>query len=702
MFPPARQAAIRRTALILAALLACLACLQAFALIHGTRERKRQALAQGRQETRRMAEGIDAMLQTLEPETRALADDLSAGRVPDRDLQARLSQALARTPEAFRIGINYLPYAKDPGKRLFSMDVVRENGVLHPVDVLAQTYNYVAQNWFIAGMAEEGWHEPHLSLTTGQRVAGYGRFIRKPGSPQGDPIGFVVMDFSLGTIRKILATASLGRTGYCCLLSPKGTFLAHPRNDWVQEERTIFQEAQATHDGDLWRCGEWALRGQRGELETRSYTGDQPIMLFSEPIPSASWTLEAAVFRDETTLSPAVTRRGLISGTCYLLLMGACLGVALTGAAAGTLDSLWRWQGMVSLLLVLGISAIWAATLAYPDPSSDQAVPVVTRETLQKYLAGRDSGPGQIRLPTGIFLKTLRLASDNTPTVVATGTVWQHYPSDFPKELSRGFLFPDAEAAAVSEVFHHQDAKGDLVEYQFQATLRQSFDQTVKYPFDQAVIRLSLWPRDFEGRVSLVPDMDAYHVLNPGSLPGVDKHLLLPGWNKERAYFGFLEPDENTNFGSQERPNTGRAPELSYQLVLTRRFLDPFVSALLPVIVVSCLLFALLFVGTKDPSKLRATGFKPMDILPASGSLLFPVIYTEINLRNRIFSSSLLYLEYFYLVMYAVILLVTANTLSFALGGNAMVHLEDNALVKLLYWPVVLGAFFVISIVFLY
>jgi len=539
-------------------------------------------------------------------------------------------------------------------------------------------------------------------------VAGYSRFIRRPDAPRGEPIGIVVMDLSLATIRGILATASLGRTGYCCLLSPRGTFLAHPRNDWVLEERTVFQEAQAAHDGDLWRCGDLALRGQRGELETRSYTGAQPILLFSEPIPSARWTLEAAVFRDETALDPGAIRRGLINAICCLLLMGACVGTALLAAAPGMLDTLWRWQGPVALLMAGAIGGVWGVTLAFPDPCADPAVPIVTREGLQHYLAARDpseglpAGHGQIRLPAGVFLKTLRLTSDNPPNVVATGMVWLHYPPDFPPDLNRGFVLPDAESATIQEVFHRQDARGEVLEYHFQAILRQNFDRTVKYPFDQALIRLSLWPRDFDGRVSLVPDMDAYHVLNPGSLPGVDKDLLLPGWNKERAYFGYREPDENTNFGAPERPSAERTPELSYQLVLTRRFLDPFVSALLPVIVVSCLLFALLFAGSKDPSKRLATGFKPMDILLSSATLLFPVIYAEINLRGRISSSSLLYLEYFYLVMYAVILLVAANTLSFALGRNALVRLGDNALVKLLYWPVVLGAFLIISLVFLY
>ena len=705
MLSPLRQAAFQRSAMVLAGLLTCMACLQAYGLFQSARERRRVVLTMGREETRRVAGAIDSLLRTMEREVRKVAEELSSGDVPDQALQGRLEQGLAAIPDAFRMGIDYQPYARDPRKALFSIDVVREHGAVRAYRE-SSTVDYPTQNWFQADLATEGWHEPHLSRTTFQVVNGYSLYIRQPGHPERPPLGIVRMDLSPDAIRQILATASLGRTGYNCLLSRKGTFLAHPRQDWVTEERNLFQVAQENGDEALWRCGELALKVGRGEVETVSDTGGQPVMLFSEPIPAARWTLESAVFLEEAALSPGAMRQGLMGITCTVMALAACLGLAGMGAAAGTLEALWRWTGLGSLLLAAGVSLLWGLTLAYPDPPSDAAVPILSPALLEKYLASRtpDSnappGSGPIRVPTGLYLRTLRFDSAND--VVVTGLVWQHYPAEYPLELGRGFAFPNAETQEVAEVFRRPEAKGELVEYTFKATLREDFDRAVKFPFDQAVIRLPLWPREFDRQVTLVPDLEAYNVLHPAALPGVEKGLVLPGWNKERSYFGFLDPAYGTTFGSAGRSGGGRPPELSFQLTLSRQFLDPFVSALLPVIVVGCLLYTLLMVGTKDEEKVRATGFQAIAILPAAGTLLFPVIYAQISLRSRIASSKLLYLEYFYFVMYAVILLVAANALAFTLGRNGLINRQDNALAKLLYWPVVLGTFFMISLVFLY
>jgi hypothetical protein len=43
------------------------------------------------------------------------------------------------------------------------------------------------------------------------------------------------------------------------------------------------------------------------------------------------------------------------------------------------------------------------------------------------------------------------------------------------------------------------------------------------------------------------------------------------------------------------------------------------------------------------------------------------------------------------------------NALAFALGrSGSLVLRHDNGLAKVCYWPVVLGAFFVLSLIFLY
>ena len=705
MLSPLRQTALHRSALALAALLACMACLQAYGLFHSARERRRQVLAMGREETQRMAGTIDALLRTMEREVKKVAEDLSSGSVPDQALQGRLEAALTVIPAAFRMGVDYQPYAKDPRKKLFSIDVVREHGALRAYRE-SSAVDYPTQNWFQADLASQGWHEPHLSRTTFEVVNGYSLYIRQPGHPEREPLGIVRMDLSPDALRQILATASLGSTGYNCLLSHQGTFLAHPRLDWVSQERNLFQVAQETGDEALWRCGELAMRVGRGEVETVSDPGGQPVMLFSEPIPSARWTLESAVFLEDAALSAGAMRQGLMGITCTVMVLAACLGLAGLRVGSGSLDGLWRWAGLVSLLLAAGISLLWGLTLTFPDPPADSAVPMLSSAHLEKYLAslapegGAAPGDGPIRVPTGLFLKTLRF--DNSNDVVATGMVWQHYPADFPRELGRGLLFPTAETQEVKELFRRPEGKGELVEYAFKATLRENFDRALKYPFDQAVISLPMWPQDFDRQVSLVPDLAAYNLLQPASLPGVEKGLVLPGWNTERSYFGFLDPAYSTNFGSADRGSGGRPPELSFQVTLSRQFLDPFVSAMLPVIVVGCLLYTLLMVGTKDEEKVKATGFQAIAIPPAAATLLFPVIYAEISLRSRIFSSRLLYLDYFYFVMYAVILLVAANALAFALGRNGLINRQDNALAKLVYWPVVLGTCFLISLAFLY
>lgn len=213
---------------------------------------------------------------------------------------------------------------------------------------------------------------------------------------------------------------------------------------------------------------------------------------------------------------------------------------------------------------------------------------------------------------------------------------------------------------------------------------------------------LRILPKDFDTSQILVPDLDAYQLLNPAALPGIDKDMVIPGWTQKRSYFGFLERTYGTNFGVAKFVGRELSPELCFQFVLGRKFLDPFISTMLPVIVVACLLFTLLMAGTKIKEKVAATGFKATDILRAAATLLFPVVFAQINLRGRLAASGLLYLEYFYFVMYAIILLVAVNALAFSLGEEGPLHHRDNALPKLLYWPVVLGSFFAISMGFLY
>ena len=701
MSPAPRQARLRLLALAAAGILALAAGWQAYVLVHGGRERQRLALASGRAEAARIAGTLNGLIQSLQPEVATLAADLSAGRVAPGALETRLEAALGRTPMALGMGVAFAPGARpSPGEADPAPYVERDRDGLRRGRTSG---NDAAQNWFLAGLEREGWQEPRLDESTGRLSVGYSRFVRRPGQSGGAPIGTVRMELALDSLRQLLAGTGGAGSGYRFLLSAKGVFLAHPQQKWVLEGRTIFQVAAQTHDPGRWRFGEMAERGERGELEAVSFFSDQPVWLFLEPVPAAHWSLGLAVFRSAGELSPVAYRRAVILLGTTLIALGACLGLAWLGFAPDSRAALWRWQGLVDLLLAGGICLVWYLTLACPDPPATTASPILSQESQDKYLASRDpfgpewAGRRSFQVPTGVLVQTLRFDGDHD--VVATGMAWQRYPADFPRELSRGFVFPSAEAQETTREFTRQDAGGELVGYRFQATLRQDQRGSSQFPFDQTVLSLPLLPRDADPAVSLVPDLDAYPVLYGAALPGLEPGLAVSGWNLERSYFAFIEPNAGINLGSGHGTRALPPPELALQLVLSRKFLGPFLTAVLPVLVVSCLLFTLLLIstGTKVKSEVRA-----IDIIMASATLLFPVIYAQIALRDRIQSSTLVYLEYFYFLMYALILLVAADAMLFDLASESPLRARINAFTQLLYWPVMLGSLFIISLIFLF
>jgi hypothetical protein len=112
-------------------------------------------------------------------------------------------------------------------------------------------------------------------------------------------------------------------------------------------------------------------------------------------------------------------------------------------------------------------------------------------------------------------------------------------------------------------------------------------------------------------------------------------------------------------------------------MIAERNFVDPFVSSVLPLIVVATLLFGMLIMVSKQSPKVAATGFKGGDVLRAGVTLLFPVLVAQVNLRSRLGSNTVIYIEYFYFVLYAAILAVSANALSFALKEQGFSHYRD-------------------------
>lgn len=159
----------------------------------------------------------------------------------------------------------------------------------------------------------------------------------------------------------------------------------------------------------------------------------------------------------------------------------------------------------------------------------------------------------------------------------------------------------------------------------------------------------------------------------------------------------------NTNFGIDDYHGQRNFPEFYFNIDLRRKFIDPFVSNIIPLGGVAVILFVVMLFKTKREDRTQWLGFTALDIVAICTALFFTVVVAHVSLRSDLHAAVIVYLEYFYLVMYLIILCVSVNALLFA--GNASIRLvqyEDNLIPKLGYWPVLSGLLLAVTLVVFY
>ncbi len=316
----------------------------------------------------------------------------------------------------------------------------------------------------------------------------------------------------------------------------------------------------------------------------------------------------------------------------------------------------------------------------------------------QTRIAERRHEPRPIFIPTGVYIRSVDMLKSND--VQLTGYIWQKYSADIPAEISRGLILPEAvsEMGKVVESYHRREGNTEIIGWDFNMTLRQDFSYS-EYPFDRKDVWVRLWHQDFDRNVILVPDLSAYRFINPKTLPGLEKDIVLSGFEAESSFFSYVNHTYNTNFGVSKYIGQKDFPELYFTVMLKRDFKDPFISDFLPLIVIACILFSILFMITKNEKRSKIAEFKLPSVLGSCSALFFSVLLAHIKLRGDFPVREVLYLEYFYIAMYFAILITIVNSFVFGSENNfPIVHYRDNLIPKLLYWPGILLVLLVITV----
>ena len=374
-----------------------------------------------------------------------------------------------------------------------------------------------------------------------------------------------------------------------------------------------------------------------------------------------------------------------------------------------------------SLAALFCLIAVVLMVKAWIESSSEaeQAENVVrSYEDLDSFIAEQEDGTAHpfvegkpIRIPTGVFLQSASFL--NATDVNANGYLWQLYPENFP--FKKGVVFPEqvsSDSGVFDKAFTREieidGERRELIGWYFDIVVRQSFDYH-RYPFDPATIWLRLWPSEFgdDQLILLTPDFRSFASTGPGETFGLDAELVPGGWEVSENFFNYRSVSYDTSFGFSDVNDTDTRTqyfELLYNLHVKRKFINAMIINLIPLAVVALLLFGAVMITSTDKVRAERFGFDASGVLGTCSALFFVVILSHIQVRSEFAGSGLVYIEYFYLIMYAYLILVALNAWILANtpeGSNNVLVWRDNFVVKLLYWPVLLWAMLIVTWVLL-
>lgn len=380
-------------------------------------------------------------------------------------------------------------------------------------------------------------------------------------------------------------------------------------------------------------------------------------------------------------------------------------------------QSWWLISTSISLLLIIILAILWyylsqhtiTSTQLVNEPASDNYL----NQHPSSYFQVAGAKPNHtdlVKIKTGIFIQSLKFIDEIELTL--KGVIWQHYEDGVhdnykPNKNEVGFIFPDQVNPERYELtpkviyrnrISHQNK--EVIGWSFEATLRHSFDYTM-YPFDHKTVSIRIWPKNFLNPVVLSPDYDAYKGTGKQDIFGIDENIVLGRWVRKDTYFDYKTFTYNTNFGLSEGLKSHHFPELNFNFVLKRKTKNAVVSHLLLLLFVSILLFIVLLTVSQKQEVKTKHGFTTSVFISAASGLLFSAILSHIQLREEFSDVGIVYIEYFYLLFYTLLVIVTFSTYLFITTTSSTIkwlHYKDHLLIKVAYWPTVLTSMIFITL----
>lgn len=290
---------------------------------------KRIILDETEKSTRNLTQGVanrmEQEFRSVEKVPQNLGWFLETASVDQETLLRLLRNSVEKNHEIYGMTVAYEPQAFEESRSWFAPYYYKGKNGIEFVEFEPPAYNYFQQDWYHIPIVKRApvWSEPYFDEGGGDIImATYSApfFERDIHGKALRVKGVVTADVSLVWLTKLLSSISIGRSGYCTLISGTGTFITHPRRELIMRE-SIFSVAEETNRPNLRQVGRDMILKDSGFVDIGvSLAGRESFLAYAR-IPSTGWSL-GAIFPKEELFAE-------VDQLYFTTLMSAAIGILM-------------------------------------------------------------------------------------------------------------------------------------------------------------------------------------------------------------------------------------------------------------------------------------------------------------------------------------------------------------------------------------
>ena len=563
---------------------------------------------------------------------------------------------------------------------------------------LDSIYDYTSPNqlnnkWYVdVKQSQKGkWTTPYYGSGAKNLITDYNAPIFK----NEKFIGVVSYTVSINCLISVIHEISLSQTGLGFLIHKDGTIITHPNPDYVLKEKISKLITDSNLVAEVMSNSDGFIPFYKSEL-----TGE--VAFSYQTLENKEWKLFNMLTNQDLFNHGKEDKRLLINLFLSITLVIAMILLLIINRQGINKSEAWTYSTFITLALISCIGFIWYLNLSnLYEPISTESNQVKSQVDIDNYLIRQNMKRNVfgfddlIEVPTGVVIE--KFEHEDTYNVGISGWIWQKYPLN--EHIKPGIHFtqlsPFAESAYKELI--SQDTIGGrvVVKWKFRSTFIFDF-KYLEYPFNTKNMVLQIIYPDHGRGVVFTPDVLGYESLEPSTLPGILPNSVTSSIQYVASVFSLGVVSLSGNLGVAYLSEFAESPVFQFEIKTRTPFLNAVIKQIIPILLISLMMFLLLFSLRKTDKETKSIGIETI------AGLLFILVLSHIDFRQVIFSPEVTYLESFYFVIYIMMAFISVSIVWIDLGKVNWVTKNGLLNIKLLYWPFLFFSVLIITLFIFY